>query len=1715
VTGLSALGPPKGNPLSDKLLQAERLPHEIERRLWTAHSDLDGSSGGGLVTETVGPAAAMGKGIADSSLAMLRGVHWLGSHAALGPIGAKAFDQVLPRDKLPQNIYDLLPEEAGLRLAARIGAASSLTTGASEMVGGLIPLVSGGGALGKAVGLPGQAIKGLGWPGHKVGEALAKVPQVARWTKTAQALPPMLGTSTGFGLYNYITADGDTDQRVAAGVHGMIAGAVLGGAGLLARAVEAKILSGSLSGEQAVFLGNIARGLRSNQLPTWEKWDAAAKMVSAKGAAGLIEGLGFAGLNEEFWKAAVNGDPKATEIYVGSVAAALLARTGDPNGYLFFRRNNPNLNDFSLRREVLDVRRARTEARRAGQEPVDAEFREVDPGEVRQEPQRQLAAPAEPVPPDLDALTRPLFHSGWEIPDYLPNVQSKRLSDLTDADVSLKDAFADPQAPPAERPVVDLEFPGSGRVQFLEGPSGLQLEVPPEVFRIVRGDMEGLGDGPVRMEGPVAEEFARDLAAVSMMRRMGGEIQFRGQEAWAGGPWVGQDGRHYTIGLDGKTYARRNPPAEGEPWKPVAPQRIDLSVKDKDPTIQRWMDLSNALRGMATPNPGLDLIETSVLTAINGNPQSPSVQELRMFLSMADPQIVAQALTPQSVQVLGEILGAVGSGHATAAHAGQRLPELVAAAQQEGVAEGVAGDTAGATGRQGEAGFVDIGAIAEGVAEGAMAVGSAAKRLADYTTEQQAEVIRKAMPGETISFEGRRAMSKFREVRGEAQALWQPGEKAARRLGSKWIKDTTEVADGKGSYATWELLADRKLRVSRETKPPVEGEAGPLAPIGLVPTGRLPANKDEESFVSAVQQMGTYLWGRARGSGMARQGRKGIEWLPERDRSYLPRVPGKDVDTVMGDTKLRRAWFRLLEQQNPGEVTVRSLEEKWRKGFGAKTEVKDIDIDSAIEHYRKLRNVPHFLNEGGKSYEMRLSNPFEVVRSVMERQARNISAHEVFGSDWTPQERAELAKQAGKDDPGLREVREGALAKGGPKAAMAEWRQKFFGEEGPSMPKNRKEAISGALGEWLETIQGGAPVKAGTYTRFLQNVGVIPKSARTVKAFLYDLPEILTMPMLYLGPIRALRGYRRILELGGPKEAIRFYERLGAIRHNMGDLLWEEAQGLASRVASGLGVVGTATERFKTAVYAATADVLLADWKAGKASPGHAELLNELRFPPDAAAALLTGNFSPELGAQFRNEIVTLMTARGERGEGSRMVDNPIVMAHLWFARFAAGRMIAIRRRIADLIEAKQKHGVGSRKFRRAALRLAAQTAFFTGTGLGSFLLMYMAAAWLQGDDLKEGVDRLGREMNDSIIGTLGKAYARQATGGPTTQIAEAVTDPTRLDNWTSLTVPTDLLHAGLDALHASNRKDAGFLMEFLGEAGYLPLYADMRRLGPKLMDWYAAEAAGEVMSKRPEAISDGQVAWEFRRANVKRGILGLPIDETGDFPQSKAASFYSAMRSAMAEAYRGAAQVEGSPEEQAKAGFTRARDNLVKALAEDEVTPESLAGYIRSKRHFNGWKQQDVAAFEEYLGDERRMERMLQHDRMLLTVARAAGRLVDEAAPEWESDIADFRKLVAMGGGDVKGMVDQAVEKAARSISLQTNSPDQVRSEFIHELAPVLAQHDWAIRETFTGGFGEALLTVPDRSRRALYIEGELLDRAWSRFDSRLRKEMEDAARK
>lgn len=1665
-----------------------RLPNFIERE---AARDLQLDQG----ESALGVVGGMGKGVADGTLALGR---WL-----IGDTATELGSALTGREvKAPESLYDLLPDEPAARLSSRIAQAEvgGLRVGeAAETTGSILSLLGGNvmGVAGKGAGitekamraaglgdkalkglsgiaqagsLPGKTLSALEWPGKALGRKLVeKIPGLKNYTRTAKALPELMGSAGGFGLYGLATtgdinADGttDMDDRIAAGLHGMMAGAALRVFGMAADKIESRLLDATLKGTPRF---QTIKGLESLRRAEGMTWQQFSDMLGPRAVGTLAEAAGWALLDQRVTDALLSGDyERAMELYTHSIPGALLARTGRTDYWQSWRRAHPEQNTWDLRQSVLLTR------------DPDGSGREMVPVPPPQLPQGQKALPdaQQPSQTAVAKMAKPLLDAGWEIP-------------------------AEGAAPAYDK--VRIQYPGRGDVIISVDGS---VSVSREVFRMVRGDdVSGDGgDGPIRMEGAVAEEFLGDLAAISQMRQMAGEIHLGGRELSAGGWFLQENGTVKKVGLDGKVYTSQLPmdptaKLEGEPLPDVPPDLVPPT-----PEVARWLELAKAIRRTSKQTPGVDLIESAVITAMAGNPESASVQELVRFMQQNDPEVLASSLTPERLEQLGDALGRIGSGHATADNVAMFMrPPTWAKTQSKPEIDPMEPDAITSEipndvpleeppkpDRTGEEGFVDL-SIVQDAAKGAAAlaenVGTQAKIAADFVTQRRPEIIRKALPEDTIGAEIQRVNARRRQMRGEATARFKPAHDVADS--AKWRRQTEPLKPKEKQQwqlvdpavegveiARWELVADRKL-----------------APDKLTQT--------DKAFQDSTQDTLRYLWTGKQDVGGWQGSGKDARLLSSRESQVVPRLEGKDAATVMADPDLRKAWFKVLENLNPDGATAAAREAEYASMTGK--QVTSQDRRSALEYIRADKVVPHVVEMKGKRYVMREMDPRQVMLTAIRTQSGEIAATGEWGQEGADSARATLQRQLNEMPDGprkqavLRNLELGGIGARLQRVGMALDRIR--------MHPSRKRFVARMTEQAMVLAQGGSidePTMTASILRWFRGKDALARAVMTMRAPALDAPEFLLLPLMFGGrhglkAFRKLVGRDREMSLG---EAVEHYTRLGVISSRMGQMLYEEATGFAKRATAIAGSVGEWTERRKAALVAVVSDVMLDAFRKGHVQPADIRQMANLRMPADAIARLSSGKFTAEDANLFRIEFVKRATRRAEQGEGVPAADNLLLSTTVRFMRLISEQMALVRQPLDDAYKA-------FREGRKAdAFRHMGQAAGYTFGfavsdlfGAGVFAMLLSSAFRGSFDDVE---DRLEQEF--TTADAWRHHFARALVGGPLEAAANLIVEPT-MRSAMGATAPTDWIRALRD-IYQSLQNGVGIhdALEAMNSLHLIPFGSDIIRRGwPRLREQAIAYFAGTAVSLKTDYIQDqDDVSRYLRGPGLERNALNLPVARP-DFVPSKSQAFYDAVHTAMDEWMRAEADQPGS-------GMDAAYASLEKAINQEDSSPRSVASWIRSQQALSRIPRSQHSEFLDFIGMDR-FASILSNDRALSELAKYVGRMEGELPPDWEGRLDEMRTVIAAGGGDYRAFVDEAVEYTARSIKVGGRD-----WSYIDDIAQIIASN----KDVFTDVFrSEAAPVVWPRGNdmRVRWARGELVRRAAQRAGRKIQYDREEQRRR
>lgn len=1646
MTGFD-LGPPdapeRGQQLQQRLSQGA-FPNYLGRRVFEFESDQ--YAGGGAV---LGVPAAMGKGLADAGLGLLRGAQWLGVDV-LGVLPE-------PEKRIPSSLMELLPEEQAMRLESRLARApgGAIGRGAGEVAGNILSMIPSGGA--SAVGLvsklataPGKVIQGLGAPGMKVGEKLIQNPTVAAWLgKAAPIVPGILGSSTGFGLYNYATAEGGVNERMGAAMHGMMMGGALHVLGKVADVAEGSILSLGTSEGAAKTLSALAQQIRAGGKPKWQAVKEALQITGGKGAAGLIEGTGFAGLDERFVGDLIDsfgGDEDAREramaTYFGSVAGALLARNGNPNSYLFFRREQPELNNLGLRMDADSV---------------------ANPQKLLQEPQQPSGGkPTEPQPTGGGAPTSdPLFQSGWEVA---------------------------PQGLRQDR--VDVEFPGQGAATlYRDG----RMEVSPEVYRLVRGEDAELGtEGKVTLTGAAAEEFARDLAAVSAMRRMKGELLFGGNEAWAGGPWNGDNGKVYTVGLDGDVYSRPWPFREQEGWKPDAnlPVQLNKNQRADEPAMQSWVDLAKSLRKVAAPNPGMEMLDSAIVLAMHGDPRSRSVQELQSFLltpwneGQDNAQSIGPLLTPQNIEQVAFIISRLGSGHINAMGARQALSEalLGPGVQQEPPTLAVEGqqEPLPAEQRMQElAGSRDWNTAPKPERR------AAAEQFAEQALAEGAEVAPSALR-QTFGI----PMSTARDILGRRKAAAGDPERGAFTLPTreeirekvvdpalslprKYYEKMT-VALSRGGPVSKDI-SKRALKVVDETKRNLGKLSGmakqtlkETVPVGIL--GR--ANREAVKFAETPIFEGQYgeapwkrllegevvegapeqlqRWAETYRDVRMATGRLAQEAGTLRKQKDDKPVPFEPVprEVPLYIRQMHEEFSNLAKKGGPRFLEAAELISKYRRNAFPATVIAGqlraaadpVEGKEAFEFFRDIPDMPsHLKLSDGSTIQILETSPHKSIRRMIEGSAARAPFVKHFGQDF------------GGD---------------------------ITGKPGPTklLDMLHKEGGDVAQARFLmQSLQNATPDTLRFLPRWLRALETTTRTAIVMPSAVLDLIEPIATTPIFTGYRSSLMGL--VQALGNWRAVRKHLEDIGALTVEAGHHMMLGDAGWMGWVTDKLGLPKRLASDF-SAVFAggAALHVLnrIATDEGGPFRARMQETLQRLEFSSSEVVELMSGEARDDLKKTFVRRLVANATGQLLRGERSRagasnLFNFLVPLNKYWENRFDQ-TMTAAR----ELREAADP--TNSLTFSERRAKTTRAMTMMTSAAIAGAIGLYVTMALMDGP--ADAAEAIVAEASKDPLAFAARAAASSWLGGAVRDIKNLFTEtqlPLAMRMERAVPAASLVIREAIAASTGAGPYKNEDPMEKFGTllSRTMPI---ARRLD------FVASWAGLI---------DSDMEGAFWQLSDWQRIAKIPITTRGSDPTPADVTW---VRSAgkIARAIRAAAMDSGSAVATDPAVDTAIRSAL------DIGSGEDIAEALLGKRVLPKLSAEQVADLQATKGDGV-MRRLRAHDEALSRVADTYRRVPKNLAASDASLGKEFDELLTVArraavAGSAKGFRDalELVDEAWQARRLAGMDPPTAELE---RLSAMMADHPEVAREMFSERQGRRI-EAADPSWRPAVIGRMLLER-------------------
>lgn len=1453
----------------------------------------------------------------------------------------------------------------------------------------------------------------------------------------------------------------------------------------------------------------------------------------ANAIAGAAEGTAFFGLSlatdKDVWNLAKqwqSGDADAgAELFLtwmGTAAGVAGAKMASPGQYIpFWKALRPDLN-------TLDTY-------------VDAEANKRAAEAAPEEPPQQ---PQQPAPPLDEATgrerfgaTRPLDEQG--LGDRFAQQQAETRAQF---------GWAKPHTAAALKAGWEPTFPSktSGEVDLRHGKDFLvQMEQTADgspqvtVSDRIMGELRKIGadtDYPLfgsthyRATGSLAHKMLDDLALLATYRKLQGDLTYQrlGMREVDSGIYADENGKLYMMQLDGST-ATKNATDIG--WKgkeDVAVVGGFEPVAWESPTSAALADWVVQKQAVA-PDQLVDGIIGQSLALARSSSESPGAQQLRQFLTETDWTAMQPMLRKGEDRMLALRLGSLAANTDNAVNVST---DLRATAQQEAAKKMAApADRADylramegelpqepqpeTIRAQGEKKSIDVLAnpadatggrdYSEAMAESVPSltermakvdalranppkeaiVGSVGAELSHLTkagvetvkgsvkkgglrrVKEEVfslahRVLQEAAPKSSLPWKVRRVNSEAARLKGETRAKFNQAKKAFGTKEGKEILNARLQAPGfsekEGTIPQWLALADKQ--VAAET----------------------PVQRDVQE---GMQNPSLALWNESAAAGFVRD-----QWTPEGvktlpmskiTKAKTERVPGEASQHVYNDARLRKAWFEALVKANPdqtikdpetGEVrklTADDLNREWVNRAAGET--TQFEHEAAMEMTRRFKNVAYeWKGPDGLVHEMYDTNPFTTMQRITERQAQRIAHVKEFGQDLPESQRAVMLK-----DPTLPANVRANLERGGTKKAVQDLVTEI--RSGPDASRAGEMEVKAT--RLLNMTQGLEPFNASKLAEWFSGYTGLASSVMSSKASIYDVPEPVFRFPVYVGLKRALKAIGKVIS--SPVETPQYFERIGAIDKHIAELAVSELKGKLAKITNTVGFVAHMSERIKGAMAGVAADLVIADAKAGKATLNDLQVAQDiLGLSGEDMAAIKSGKISPALESQWRRELVQLMTSRGNRAEGTSFAASPNIRKLMFFTGFATRRAESIARTIGSVVAAKNRSGGWWTKDTGVALgRMASLFGGMVPNGLIGAALGAGLAGLFAGSPIDEGFGKFWKEMTAEPGRNVRNALLQGTLGGPLGQTYKALVDsPTEGRAWASLTVPTNAAFQIAKMFTANRRMDWWEMYQLASNLGFVPFREEVGN---------AAQAiVAAHLGRDPQVRVDSNFVQDFKRDNNIVSAFGA---------RNKAPEFYDAIANIEDALYKSGGDVD--------AAYKAAAADIKTALG--LAKEESVAGAIEGHqwvRDLTNEQREKMAART----DEKRMNRVYQHDAMLREMAKRIRRQEGTNPTEWEAELDAVTAQAKLGGGDRwRGMVDRALDETAQRLANKEPFGHQ-----IDDVAERLSMFPDQLGTIFDERQLRALQGKVDSLTRARRIAGMLR----SRISDRVQSIMQERAR-
>ena len=934
-----------------------------------------------------------------------------------------------------------------------------------------------------------------------------------------------------------------------------------------------------------------------------------------------------------------------------------------------------------------------------------------------------------------------------------------------------------------------------------------------------------------------------------------------------------------------------------------------------------------------------------------------------------------------------------------------------------------------------------------------------ARRIADEAFTRQTEVVtrltEKSDP--TLGRDLRKSVSGDKpQIEGQAKSLLTGAREALKRLSKaqprtlvdrvkntgRWEHEMVDIGNGM-QRARWEMLVDGK---------------------------EAPRNADEKAFVESMQSSLKYLWGEAAKAGMTRQTRDPktgdirVTPIKVRDSSVVPFVAGKDVDAVMGDAALRRAYFDDVANANPdvktqgdkGErpITGEDLEAEFIEAEAKAGKGGTSEALSALDFTRRFKNLGHVW----RGHEMRNQNPLSVMESQTSRQSARIATVRNFGEDYSPDVRKAAIKSLAADPEAAAAVEQLSTKPG--LDARVEQAVRGIDNLGD---RDLNRSMQDFTREVAKRSGGAEPIKASKFLTWLDPIERVARPFSTRSSWVLDLGEFVTRPLSYGTAKDLLRGVKMIAESKG--EAVALMRQQGAMETWMSDHVFSEATNVWAKLADFVSIPGSLTETGKQTLFGYMGKAMLERWSQGSRTAVDRDVLvNTLKYSPEQAEALLSGKAPDVLQKQFVREWVSLLASRRSTAESSRWSASPNVNRMFRYVRWATNRMTDTLTSAKNVISAGRENGWTSPEARFQYRRFVRLT---TGTAIGGVVGQMMAYAIADAFRGENGFARFARELTQKPIQTVLKATAGQMVGGPIAQFFGAVKseDPEKgiLRTVPVVNTPAQALVNGYEIVKAfadgdpvkGRQKAVDWLPDTAADIGLWP-----RTEVNALIAGIKGEREGRNYDMR---------AREFEKAEGVTHPFGSRYR-----PQE----FYDAV----ATLYK-TARNAGTTQE----ALTAATEELKQALA---IAPgESVAASIEGHQRMKHWTNEQRTKFIEVHGSDT-FEAMARQDRMLRDFAKEVRKFEGTNPSKWEEDLESVRKQTLLGATDRwRGFVERTLDEAAQQVLSGEAMPDRIDTiaEAMSAYPELLAdQFDDRTRKFMLSGNADSLAIA--RRIRAIY---------------------------